>query len=178
MQFPDSDFWDFSISFYMQPEVEKICIELQNKYEFDINIILFVFWLAAEKNTVLTTDKWQLLLTVSLPWQEIIKPLRKSRALLKDSTIAWPADFQYETKDSIGQIEINAEHIQQLAMEKSFTDMDISITSLPLDKQIRNNFIHLLDAYNSDISIEMIEAEINSLLDVFHNNQDSKKIIA
>jgi len=178
MQFPDSDFWDFSISFYSQTEVENICIELQNNYEFDINIILFVFWLAAEKNTVLSTDKWQLLLSVSLPWQEIIKPLRKSRALLKDSTIAWPADFQYETKDSIGQIEINAEHIQQLAMEKSLTDMDISTTSLPLDTKIKNNFIYLLEAYNNNTSIQMIEPEINSLLDVFKNNQDSKKIIA
>jgi len=178
MQFPDSDFWNFSIRFYAQAEVETICLDLQNQHQLDINTVLFVFWLAAEKNTVLSTEQWQQLLSVSLPWQEIIKPLRKSRVLLKDATIAWPVNFQHETKDSISQIEINAEHMQQLAMEKSFSNMTIEASSVSADQQIKNNILNLLDACNNNITYEMIKTNIKRLHDVFQADQDNKKIIA
>lgn len=178
MQFPDSDFWDFSIRFYTQPEVENHCLSLQEKYQLDVNSVLFAFWLASEKNTVLNVQQWHQLLSVSLPWQEIIKPLRKSRVLLKDAAIAWPADFQHETRGSISQIEINAEHMQQLAMEKYFSEMSPEPCSMTLDEMIRCNLSNLLGALNQDTSLGMIEAEISPLLEIIQNDQDSKKIIA
>ncbi len=178
MQFPDSEFWDFSIRFYSQPEVEKTCLVLQNDFELDVNCILFIYWLASKQHTILSTKQWSQMISISLPWQEIIKPLRKSRQLIKHSTIAWPAEFQQETRTCISEVEINAEHMQQLAMEKLLQDLEPKISDDSLEHQITTNFSNMFSALNNEMTAEKIDGQITSLISLLPDDQENKKIIA
>jgi len=178
MQFPDSEFWNFSIRFYNHPEVEKTCLRLQNDFQLDVNCVLFIYWLASEHKTILSSEQWSQIISVSLPWKEIIKPLRKSRQLIKDSMFAWPGDFQQETRNSISEIEINAEHMQQLAMEKQFDTIDNSTSDAELALQITTNFSTMFSTINNDTTADMINKEIATLVSLLPDDQENKKIIA
>lgn len=178
MQFPDSKFWDFSISFYRQPEVEKTCLVLQNDFELDVNCVLFIYWLSSKHHAVLSTKQWSEMISISLPWQEIIKSLRKSRQLIKDSTIAWPAEFQQETRACISEVEINAEHMQQLAMEKLLQDLEPKVSDDSLKQLITSNFSNMFSVLNNEMTTEKIYKQITSLITRLTNVQENKKIIA
>jgi len=178
MKFPDSDFWNFSIRFYSHPEVEKTCLRFQNDFELDVNCVLFIYWLASKHHAILSSEQWSHIISISLPWQEIIKPLRKSRQLIKDSTIAWPVEFQQETRSCISEVEINAEHMQQLAMEKLFQELDLEISDANLKERISSNFSNMFSACSSDTTVEIIGDQIVSLISLLPDVQESKKIIA
>lgn len=177
MQFPPSLFWDFSTDFYRLSAVEDSCLALQEKYQLNVNLILFCYWLAKNKQ-LLSIEQWQQIISISLPWEEIIKPLRQSRKLINHSTIAWPLDFKKESGDNITQIEINTERMQQLSIEQAFQQMQLVATSEDLDTLIKKNISRYLQALNIDTSLETIKAELDIVSTAFSTYQENKKTIA
>lgn len=177
MQFPDSEFWDFSIEYYSICEVEKNCLKLQDQFDLNVNLILFCYWLAT-KNHILNKEQWQQVLLASQPWEEVIKPLRLSRKMMKDSSIAWPSDFKLETKKSVSSIEINTEHMQQLSIEQTWQKMNIE-ESGECDKDIVNNNVqNYLTAIDSKFTADTISNETDILLKAYMNYQENNKTIA
>ena len=49
-------FWRFSLRFYRAPGVADACIALQDGYGVDVNILLFLLWLACEGRQVTTAE--------------------------------------------------------------------------------------------------------------------------
>lgn len=45
----DHPFWQYSLHLYAQPEVEKLCLQLQNGHDLDVNLLLFCGWLATQE---------------------------------------------------------------------------------------------------------------------------------
>lgn len=41
--------WQFAVSFYSQPKVAPLCLELQNRYGLAVNRVLFCLWLARQQ---------------------------------------------------------------------------------------------------------------------------------
>ena len=118
MNFPNSELWAFSEKIYAYSEVESTCLTLQNQYDADINIILYCLWVA-EKNIVLNQDDVALLIKATEPWQKtILKPLRDARRMMKQHIIAMPSDMLDQTVSNLSEMELNAEHMSQLALEK------------------------------------------------------------
>lgn len=183
MRFPDSDFWNFSIDFYARAEVEKHCIDLQAQHQLNVNLVLLALWVSSKQRAILSVSQWQQLISVALPWQEIIMPLRKSRQFIKDATIAWPKEFQTETRQSISEIELNAEHMQQLRLEKSVNDFDIALNDTGSSEQtltvlVTENISHYLQALNNAVTIDMFKQIIAELISNFEKYQENKKISA
>ncbi len=118
MKFPKSEFWNYSTQIWSLPNIESGCLELQNHHNININILLYCCW-AGENNLTLNEDNIQTLLKSAKPWQDIIEPLRKSRKVMQDSLIAIPADKRSQTVANISEMEINTEHMAQLALEKA-----------------------------------------------------------
>jgi len=118
MNFPDSELWTFSEQTYALPDVEDSCLKLQNDFDADINIILYCIWVA-EKSVLLSQDDIQLLIKTTEPWQKtILRPLRDARKMMKQHIIAMPSDMLDQTVNNLGEMELNAEHMSQLALEK------------------------------------------------------------
>ena len=119
MNFPDSELWTFSEQTYALPEVESVCLKLQNEYDADVNIILYCLWVA-EKSITLNEDDIKLLIKTTEPWlTTILRPLRDARKIMKQHIIAMPSDMLDQTVSNINEMELNAEHMSQLALEKA-----------------------------------------------------------
>lgn len=118
MDFPNSDFWNYSTQIWTLPDVEKICLALQDNFDTDTNILLYCCWVG-DKNLNLSDDDLQTLLDTIQPWQTIIKPLRESRKLMQQQSIAMPSNLKDQTISNMNDMELNAEHMAQLALEKA-----------------------------------------------------------
>lgn len=177
MQFPDSDFWDFSIIFYQLAGVEQSCLELQDSFNLNVNLILFCHWLALEKKQCLTTNQWQQLIDITLPWESIIKPLRESRRTIKNSIIAWPEDFKQETIQGILNAELNTERMQQLSIEQSWKKIKPSSTNDTFEEVISGNISLYLSATHQNIPDEILNAKLQPLLTACHVYQENKREI-
>ena len=76
-------FWRFSLKFYGQAGVSDACIALQDGCGIDVNLLLFLFWLASERQA-LSADEVKKLDATIKSWRELtIIPIRDTRRKLK-----------------------------------------------------------------------------------------------
>jgi len=147
MDFPNSELWNYSTQIWTLPEVKVICLALQNNYDANVNILLYCCWVG-DKNLSLNDDDIQSLLDSIQPWQTIIKPLRDSRKMMQQHLIAMPANMVDQTVANMSEMELNAEHMSQLAIEKTLKPEMIS---------------HCSDQSNIECSLSNIKTYLNSL---------------
>lgn len=115
-ELPKSEFWDFSLAVYKQPEVSNVCLTLQDDYGANINMMLFSLWLGQSGRGVAAISDWQTMTQRTRHWRErVIRPLRSVRRFLRDEHLA-----PLSMKDNILKCEFDAEHIEQLILEKEW----------------------------------------------------------
>ena len=109
-------FWRFSLKFYGQTGVSDACIALQDGCGVDVNLLLFLFWLASERQ-VLAADEVKKLDATIKSWRELtIIPIRDTRRKLKGAkTFVDPAK-QEALRDKVKAVELEAEKLQQEAL--------------------------------------------------------------
>jgi len=163
MQFPESNFWNFSINFYQLPDIKQSCLALQDNYQLNVNLILFCHWLALNKQHTLSQSQWQTLVIAAQPWEEIIQTLRMSRRMITNSSIAWPTDFKQETSNGVSSIEINTEHMQQLAIEQAWKTFDVSVSEDSRQEILHHNIKNYLIASDSQFTIEQLQKELGTI---------------
>lgn len=128
MKFPESPFWNYSSQLFQIAEVANACLEMQNSFDADVNLLLFCCW-AGDNHKQLDDNNISRLIEASQPWQTaILKPLRDARKLMKNNIIAMPASLHAQTITNLGEMELNAEHMAQLSLEKA-----IDFSSLKTD---------------------------------------------
>ena len=111
-------FWNFSLEIYAAEGVSEACLDLQERRGCDVNILLFCCWLGASGRPTLTADRLRALLKACAPWQdEVVKPLRAVRRLLKDRpwNEALPQTVD-ATRRRVSDAELAAEHAEQLQL--------------------------------------------------------------
>jgi len=125
LELPESEFWDFSLNVYNRPEVSKLCLDLQDNYGADVNMLLFACWLGHSGRGTVTMSAWRAMILRLTRWREkVIKPLRGVRHMLKHEHLAPP-----NMKEQVFKCEIDAEHIEQLILEKEWGNTHRSIIS-------------------------------------------------
>ena len=109
-------FWRFSLNFYGQSGVSDACIALQDGCGIDVNLLLFLFWLASERQ-MLSADEVKKLDATIKSWRELtIIPIRDTRRKLKGArTFVDPAK-QEALRDKVKAVELEAEKLQQEAL--------------------------------------------------------------
>src|ERR1700691_124198 len=76
-------FWRFSLHFYRHAGVSDACIALQDDCGVDVNLLLFLFWLAADRQ-LLSADEVKKLDDKVRDWRNLtIIPIRDVRRKLK-----------------------------------------------------------------------------------------------
>lgn len=119
MIFPDSQLWNYSTQIYQLAGVESSCLNLQNTFDTDVNILLYCCWLA-EQGIELGTQDIPQLIAATQPWQtSMIQPLREARKMMKQHIIALPSELLKQTITNLSEMELNAEHMAQLSLEKA-----------------------------------------------------------
>jgi uncharacterized protein (TIGR02444 family) len=112
----ETPFWRFSLNLYRQPGVSEACIALQDGCGVDVNLLLFLFWLASDDRQLSAADV-KLLDDNVRDWRNLtIIPIRDARRKLKDAaTLVEPARQEaFRTKVKV--IELEAERLQQEAL--------------------------------------------------------------
>jgi len=103
-------FWNFSLELYEAEGVAAACLELQDTYQLDVNLILFCFWHGSTYGEV---DPELLLdvIELSSEWRShVVQPLRSARTWMKLSPN--PNDQFDSLRERIKADELMAEKFQ------------------------------------------------------------------
>jgi len=173
MDFPTSELWNYSTQIWTLPEVEAICLDLQDSYDANANMLLYCCWIG-DKNLSLNDDDLQILLDTIKPWQTIIKPLRDSRKMMKQQLLALPANMIDKTVSNISEMELNAEHMTQLALEKALRPEKIApCDDLSGIECSLNNIKTYINSLDNISSADEIMPQISQLLTAIFQDEEA-----
>lgn len=109
-------FWRFSLHFYRQTGVSDACIALQDTCGVDVNLLLYLFWLASE-GRLLGADEVKKLDDKVRTWRELtIMPIRDARRRLKGAPTLVESGKQEAFRNKVKAVELEAERLQQEAL--------------------------------------------------------------
>jgi uncharacterized protein (TIGR02444 family) len=112
----ETPFWRFSLHFYRQAGVAEACIALQDECGVDVNLLLFLLWLAAGRRQLSAANVKELDAAVG-DWRQLtIVPIRDVRRKLKGVATPIEANKQEAFRTRIKAIELEAERLQQEAL--------------------------------------------------------------
>ena len=112
----ETPFWRFSLHFYRQAGVAEACIALQDDCGVDVNLLLFLLWLAAGRRQLSAANVKELDAAVR-DWRQLtIVPIRDVRRKLKGVATPLEANKQEAFRTKIKAIELEAERLQQEAL--------------------------------------------------------------
>jgi len=116
-EFPDHPFWPFSLQLYAQPGVAAACLELQDDYGLDVNLVLFSIWCGLRGPGVLQADELSECVTRAGRWQtEVVACIRRVRRTLKADSLGATAELVQAFRPQVQALEIDAEHLEQLLL--------------------------------------------------------------
>jgi len=114
----DSAFWRFSLRFYALPDVAPACLALQDEADVDVNLLLFLLFLADAGRAVTREDVARLDANIA-PWRsEIVGPLRGLRRRLKTGVGDVPPAVSEGLRNMVKKVELEAERLEQGRLEK------------------------------------------------------------
>jgi len=181
MDYPNSEFWNYSTQIWTLPEVEKICLALQSHFDTDTNMLLYCCWMG-DKNLHLSDDDLQTLLDTIQPWQTVIKPLRESRKLMQQQSIAMPPHLKEQAISNMNDMELNAEHMAQIALEKALKPENIASCTQQDEAQDAEvygigcslvNIKSYLGTLDNLDSIDEVLPQISQLLTAIFQNEEA-----
>ena len=112
----ETPFWRFSLSLYRQAGVAEACIALQDGCGVDVNLMLFLLWLAADGRQ-LSIEAVKELDEAVRGWRELtIIPIRALRRKLKGAATLVEAGKQEAFRTRVKALELEAERLQQEAL--------------------------------------------------------------
>jgi len=108
----DNPFWAFSQALYGREGVAPACLALQERFDLDVNLLLFCCWAGSRGRTLSRAQLERAVETVR-PWRDAaVRPLRAARRWLKFQTLADGA-LSEPLRQRIKAGELEAEAIQQ-----------------------------------------------------------------
>lgn len=118
----ETPFWQFSGTVYARPGVAEACLDLQDRHDLDVNVLLFCAW-AGVQGRVLDGGDIGLLRSASRPWHDnVVGPLRAARRWLKQQT-AVPDELGEAFREEVKALELEAEMLEQLVL---YQELDIA----------------------------------------------------
>lgn len=108
--------WDFVLNFYRQQGVSEAAISLQDSLGIDVNMVLFLMWLAGGKRTLPEADIKKVSET-SRGWQhQVVVPIRAVRRLLKENAPLVEQETALAYRKKVQALELEGEQLQLNAM--------------------------------------------------------------
>jgi uncharacterized protein (TIGR02444 family) len=122
-RFPSDPFWQYSLAIYAQPDVADACINLQDEFGLDVNLVLACLWSDAEGPGRLDSEHIRKLVNGTRDWQEkVVKPLRGLRRYSKHEPAGVPDDLRKVFRPALQAVELDAEHVEQLIISKTLRE--------------------------------------------------------
>jgi uncharacterized protein (TIGR02444 family) len=117
LSFPAHPFWDYSLALYSRAGVADACLELQDEFGLDVNIVLLCVWSGAEGPGELTAAELNECMVRGGQWQqEVVSRLRFVRRTLKHDNLGATSELTKILRPQVQAVEISAEHVEQLLL--------------------------------------------------------------
>jgi len=114
----ESEFWRFSLAFYARPGIADACLALQDKATVDVNVMLYLLFLASRGRQTDDIDVARIA-GIAQDWRSaVVVPLRTVRRALKSAIGPYVPAFTSALRSDVKRIELAAERIQQETMER------------------------------------------------------------
>jgi len=152
------NFWNFSVNLYSQARVADACLDLQNSYDLDVNMLLFCYWHGVNLG-VFPAKTLEQAWSFSQTWKkEVVQPLRNVRRWMKDQANTHPTFNQPQFEALRSRIKFD-----ELAAEK-YQQENLEQIALANAEQEGSNKGH--DACNTNIEklFEIVGLENNDLI--------------
>lgn len=114
----DDAFWRFSIGLYAQPGVAPRCLELQDRFGVDVNVLLFCLHAGASGRALQPADIAALEQAVGAWREQVVAPLRGVRRWLKSPPAPFDDPHTAGLREGLKRIELESERLQQMAMAR------------------------------------------------------------
>jgi uncharacterized protein (TIGR02444 family) len=115
--------WQFSLQVYRKPGVAQACVALQDAHGVDVNLLLCLLWLAADRRR-LPAAQIELLDKGVAHWrQAAVIPLRRLRRLLKGGVSLGDAPAVEGFRVRVKSVELEAERLQQQELQALASSM-------------------------------------------------------
>lgn len=159
-------FWDFSLSFYARPTVQHACLELQNAYKADVNLLLFLVFQANRGQRLSALEISSINDEVRVWREHVIQPLRQLRRQLKVPLLAINNEAQERLRKEVKRLELDSEKLQQEFLETlHFSAAPLAFSDQPGNRLsiAGDNLKH----YAENLDIPFNEPSLNTLLEAF-----------
>ncbi len=158
----ETPFWRFSLKFYRQPAVSEACIVLQDEFGVDVNLLLFLLWLASDDRQ-LSADEVRMLDDNVRDWRNLtIVPIREVRRKLKGAATLVDPDTQEAFRNKVKAVELEAERLQQEALYAFAKSGPLGTEALPAVAALAN-----IAAYESVLGINFPKSSVAVLANAF-----------
>ncbi|MEO7727981.1 MAG: TIGR02444 family protein [Burkholderiales bacterium] len=160
-----SVFWQFSLDFYARPRVAGVCLQLQDSAGVDVNLLLYLLFIATHQREVSRDDVARLDALVKAWREQAVLPLRTLRRKLKTGIEPLPTRETESLRSAVKRIELDAERVEQETLERLAPPASLGVTSAQ-DAAARAN----LAAYGAFLS-GLPAAPVGVLLEAFAQTQ-------
>jgi len=120
--FDESPFWRFSLRFYARSKVSAACVVLQDNAGIDVNLLLFLLFLAEHQRSIEAGEVARLDAGVSAWREQVVTRLRDLRRALKPGIGEIPGTVSETFRGQIKRLELESERIEQAVLERFSAD--------------------------------------------------------
>jgi uncharacterized protein (TIGR02444 family) len=111
-----NEFWQFSLAVYAAPGVADECLDLQDHFGIDVNLLLFAAYVGSRRLVLSSDDVDQCFLAVREWREQVVHPLRSVRRATKTLLPQYSLALQRQIEDIRGKVklaELESEKVQQ-----------------------------------------------------------------
>lgn len=149
-------FWNFSNDIYTKSGVQDTCLQLQDNYKANVNIILLCLWHCRNGRSALTREDLSGLSQDLDEWQQnVIQPLRATRRKLKGGIAPITSSLSKQLREKIKFLELEAERAEQEFIQTSFS---LEKQTLPNQLRAASAAIYSLNQYFAILEIHCISS--------------------
>ncbi|MCQ4633542.1 TIGR02444 family protein [Shinella sp. CPCC 100929] len=122
--------WDFALDFYRREGVAMACLELQDRGNVDVNVLIHALWRTVIREETLEQGDIEAADAHVAAWrEEVVLPLRAIRRRLKSGPAPAPDKATEKLRDRVKAAELDAEHIELDTLEAIPAAASLSKTS-------------------------------------------------
>ncbi len=158
----ESQLWRFSLALYALPDVAPACLVLQDEAGVDVNLLLFLLFLATSRRQAAPEDVARLDQTVRAWREEVVKSLRALRRGLKTGIGDVPPASSENFRAMIKRVELEAERLEQRRLEEAGASMSFA-TAASREAAARVN----IATYGRFLGLALPEASVATVLKGF-----------
>jgi uncharacterized protein (TIGR02444 family) len=160
-----SPLWRFSLGFYARPAVCTACLALQETGGADVNVLLFLLWLAGARR-MLDAAQLDLALRATRDWQTgVIAVLRDLRLHMKEHSFGVSLYGADAVREHVKAVELEAERLEQEKLYAFAAEPGFACGSASVEDAANGNLALYETALAGSFSPDAVNALVQALLE-------------